>query len=77
MRWNLIGVEHDCEWFYSKPSLLDDQAWDVKHLTQMVRRAVRKKAQIAALQRGDHINVYLPCTFFMLHLPRCKLSHHS
>ena len=52
------------------------QAWDLPELVERTRRAVVDHAAIMMLERPDeavdHINLYLPCTFFMLRSIRCS-----
>ncbi len=52
------------------------QAWDLPELVERTRRAVVDHAALMVLERPDeaidHINLYLPCTFFMLRSIRCS-----
>ena len=46
------------------------QAWDLPELVERTRKAVVEHAARVELEQPDtpidHINLYLPCTFFML-----------
>ena len=51
------------------------QAWELPELMDRVRSAVVDHAMRLMSERPDeplsHINLYLPCTFFMLRSIRC------
>ena len=54
----------------------DMQAWELPELIERTRIVVVEHAMRLTLERPDeainHINLYLPCTFFMLRSIRCS-----